>query len=129
MFKRKRVVTLDGISNLEAAFKLKDAHPIVRNRIKYMDFVRNSVTDEAGKVVNEAWANKLLDIDNLGKITTAGAAGSHGEARALSDALFELGKTRAVTDATLSEFDLFIRNSSDKVMQRCPCCFHIVLAP
>lgn len=115
----------NGESDLEAAFKLKDAHPIVRDRIKYMDFVRNSVTDEAGKVINEALANKLLDIDNFGKLTTAGAAGSHGEARALSEALFELGKTRAVTDATLSEFDLFIRNTSDKVMQRCPCCFHI----
>lgn len=90
-----------------------------------MDFVRKSVTDQTGNVVNVALANKLLDIDNLNKLTAAGRAGYHGEVKALSDALYELEKTRAVTKETLSEFDLFIRNSSDKVMQRCPCCFHI----
>ena len=111
-------------SALEATFKA-EAHPIIRDRIKYMDFVRNSVTDETGKVVNEVLANKLLDIDNLNKLTTSGRAGYHGEVRALSDALYELEKTKNVTSSTLSEFDLFIRNSSNKVMQRCPCCFHI----
>ncbi len=110
---------------LEATFKTETAHPLIRERIKYMDFVRNSVTDNTGKVINETLANKLLDIDNLNKLTTAGRAGYHGEVRALSDALYELEKTRPVTSSTLSEFDLFIRSSSNKVMQRCPCCFYI----
>ncbi|MFL0062373.1 hypothetical protein [Tenacibaculum maritimum] len=108
---------------LENSFKTETAHPLIRERIKYMDFVRNSVTE--GMVVNETLARKLLDIDSLKKLTTSGRAGYHGEVRALSDALYELEKTRSVTKSTLSEFDLFIRNSSNKVMQRCPCCFHI----
>ncbi|CAA0209300.1 hypothetical protein TMP248_250041 [Tenacibaculum maritimum] len=110
---------------LENSFKTEIAHPLIRERIKYMDFVRNSVTDKTGKVVNETLARKLLDIDNLKKLTTSGRAGYHGEVRALSDALYELEKTRSVAKSTLSEFDLFIRNSSNKVMQRCTCCFHI----
>ena len=118
---------LKSESALETTFKTETAHPLIRERIKYMDFVRNSVTDNTGKVINEDLANKLLDIDNLNKLTTAGRAGFHGEVRALSDALYELEKTRTVTKETLSEFDLFIRNSSDKVMQRCPCCFYITL--
>ncbi|QMW03325.1 hypothetical protein [Spirosoma foliorum] len=112
-------------STMEITFKTETAHPLIRDRIKYMDFIRNSVTDNTGKVVNEGLANKLLDIDNLNKLTTAGRAGYHGEVRALSDALYELEKTRVINNETFSEFDLFIRNSSDKVMQRCPCCFHI----
>ena len=115
----------NGESALEATFKTETAHPIVRDRIKYMDFIRNSVTDKAGNIINPILANKLMDIDNLQKLTTAGRAGFHGEARALSDALYELEKNREVTDATLSEFDMFIRNTSDKVMQRCPCCFYV----
>lgn len=110
---------------LEVTFKTEKAHPLIRERIKYMDFIRNSVTDNTGKVVNDALANKLLDIDDLKKLTTAGDAGTHGEIRALSDAIYELEKTQTVTKAILSEFDLFIRNKSNKVMQRCPCCFHI----
>jgi len=90
-----------------------------------MDFVRNSATDGTGKVVNEALANKLVDIDNLNKLTCAGRADYHGKVRALSDALYELEKTKTVTGSTLSEIDLFIRNASGKVMQRCPCCFHL----
>lgn len=110
---------------LEATFKTETAHPLIQERIKYMDFGRNSVTDDLENVVNEALANKLLDIDNLEKLTKAGRAVNHGEIRALSDAFYELEKTRPVTSSTPPEFDLFIRNSSDKVMQRCPCCFHI----
>ena len=110
---------------LEKIFKTEEAHPLIRKRIKYMDFIRNSVTDNTGKIVDEALANKLLDIDNLDKLSKAGRAGYHGEVRALSDALYELEKDRPVTSSTLLEFDLFIRNSSNKVMQRCPCCFHI----
>ncbi|OWP74316.1 hypothetical protein BWK62_14605 [Flavobacterium oreochromis] len=116
---------LNSESALEAKFINETVHPLLRDKIKYMDFIRNSVTDNTGKVINEALANKLLSIDNLNKLTTAGRAGYHGEIRALSDALYKLEGIRPVNSSTLSEFDLFIRNSSDKVMQRCPCCFHI----
>lgn len=95
----------------------------MRDRIKYIDFIRNSVTDKDGKIINPEFANKLLDIDNLDKLTRAGRAGYHGEVRALSAALYKLGNK--ATEQSLSEFDMFIRSRGDKVMQRCPNCFHI----
>ena len=90
-----------------------------------MDFVRNSIVDQAGNIRNPKLANKLLSIDNLQKLTNAGRAGYHGEIRALSEALYALEKSKIVTKSTLSEFDMFIRNTSNNVMQRCPCCFYI----
>ena len=107
----------------EQIFLSTGCHPILRDRIKYMDFIRNSVTDKDGKIINPEFANKLLDIDNLDKLTRAGRAGYHGEVRALSAALYKLGNK--ATEQSLSEFDMFIRSRGDKVMQRCPNCFHI----
>jgi hypothetical protein len=108
----------------EDLFRSTGCHPILMDRLWYMDFIRNSVIDvKTGIVANPELANKLLDIDKLEKLTTAGRAGFHGEVRALSDALYKLGNK--ATEQSLSEFDMFIRNNKDNVMQRCPCCFHI----
>lgn len=107
----------------EQIFLSTGCHPILRDRIKYMDFIRNSVTDKDGKIINPEFANKLLDIDNLDKLSRAGRAGYHGEVRALSAALYKLGNK--ASEQSLSEFDMFIRSKGDKVMQRCPNCFHI----
>ncbi|WP_409416977.1 fibronectin type III domain-containing protein [Flavobacterium sp. PS2] len=107
----------------EDLFLSTGCHPLLRDRIKYMNFIRNSVIGLTGNVTNPELANRLLDIDKLDKLTRAGRAGFHGEIRALSTALYKLGNK--ATEQSLSEFDMFIRSNGDNVMQRCPCCFHI----
>lgn len=102
-------------------------HPLLRDRVKYMDFVRTSVYNKQTEVLNTALAHKLLNIEDeaLSKIISAGDAGTHGEVRALSKALHELEKEQPVTMESLAEFDMFIRNFREQVMHRCPCCLHI----
>ncbi len=111
-------------------FAKNECHPLLRERLAYMDFIRNSVTDINGNIINPDLANKLLSIDNLGKLTTAGKAGSHAEVRALSDALYAVEKAEnmavgAFPKSRLDEFSTFVRTHDEKVLQRCPCCFHI----
>jgi hypothetical protein len=117
-------------SGVYSTFVKTQCHPLLRDRLGYMDFIRNSVTDVNGNIINPDLANKLLSIDNLGKLTTAGKAGSHAEVRALSDALYTVEKAEnmavgAFPKSRLDEFSTFVRTHDEKVLQRCPCCFHI----
>jgi hypothetical protein len=111
----------------EKTFLETGCHPLLRSRINYMGIILKAIKD-ATNIINPTLAAKFLTIDDIDPLTKAGRPGYHGEVRSLSEALYELEaiSQKPITSYNIfSEFSMFIRNTSDKVMPRCPCCFYI----
>lgn len=105
---------------------LSSCHPLLRDRIKYMDMIRNDYV--ATNPRGTAYA-RLVNIDNLNKLRDAGEAGRHAELQSLSETLYRIEQAENMMPGTfpksrLSEVSIFVKNKNGNVMQRCPCCFH-----
>lgn len=104
---------------------LNSCHPLLKDRIKYMDMIRNDfVSDPPGTA-----HVRLINIDDLEKLTFAGEAGRHAELQSLSETLYRIEQAENMAPGTfpksrLSEVSIFVKNKNGNVMQRCPCCFH-----
>jgi hypothetical protein len=104
---------------------LNSCHPLLKDRIKYMDMIRN---DFVAVPPGTAYA-RLVNIDNLNKLRDAGEAGRHAELQSLSETLYQIEQAENMAPGTfpksrLSEVSIFVKNRNGNVMQRCPCCFH-----
>lgn len=102
---------------------LNSCHPLLKDRIKYMDMIRNDY------IKNGISYQHLSNIDILTKLRDAGEAGRHAELQSLSETLYRIEQTENMAPGTfpksrLSEVSIFVKNKNGNVMQRCPCCFH-----
>lgn len=105
---------------------LNSCHPLLKDRIKYMDMIRNDYV--ATNPRGTAYV-RLVNIDNLNKLRDAGEAGRHAELQSLSETLYRIEQAENMAPGTfpksrLSEVSIFVKNKNGNVMQRCPCCFH-----